>query len=147
MCKEKISPETVLAMFGQGFDCSQIVLSSVCDQVGISRKDALKATAAFGGGIWHGDTCGCVIGALMAIGLKYGTSVPNDAEKKSDMLRKKAEFEAKFCAAHGSCLCREILGYNLAVPAEMTQIQEKKLLETLCPKVVCKTCEILEEML
>ncbi|MGN1098892.1 MAG: C-GCAxxG-C-C family protein [Christensenellales bacterium] len=147
MSKEKMSPETALKMFGQGFDCSQVVLSSVSDKLGISRETALKAAAAFGGGMWHGETCGCVVGALMAIGLKYGTSVPGDAETKNDMLKKKAEFEEKFCAAHKSYLCREILGYNLAVPEEMAQIQEKKLLETVCPGLVCKTCEILENIL
>ena len=63
------------------------------------------------------------------------------------MLRKKAAFEEKFCAAHKGCLCREILGYNPAISEEMAKIQEKKLLETLCPTVVCKTCELLEEML
>lgn len=147
MCKEKMSPETALTMFGQGFDCSQVVLSFVSEKLGISRQEALKAAAAFGGGMWRGETCGCVIGALIAIGLKYGTEIPGDTESKNNMLRKKAEFEEKFCAAHKSCLCREILGYNLAVPEEMAQIQEKKLLETLCPQVVCRTCEILEELL
>lgn len=147
MSKEKMSPETALTMFGQGFDCSQVVLSSASDKLGISSEEALKAAAAFGGGMWHGETCGCVTGALIAIGLKYGTAVPGDAETKNNMLEKKAEFEEKFCAAHKSCLCREILGYNLSVPEEMAKIQEKKLLETLCPEVVCTACEILEKML
>ncbi len=147
MCKKTINPKIALTMFGQGFDCSQVVLSSVNDKLNLSREEALKATAAFGGGMWHGETCGCVIGALIAIGLKYGTSVPNDTETKKTMLQKKAEFEEKFCAAYKSCLCREILGFNLTLPEEMKQIQEKQLLETLCPKIVCKTCEILEEML
>lgn len=146
MCK-KLTPESALTMFGQGFDCSQVVLSHVCDKLGLSREAALKATAAFGGGMQHGDTCGCVIGALIAIGLKYGTALPGDFEVKNNMLMKKAAFEEKFCAAHKGYLCREILGYNPAIPEEMSKIQEKKLLETLCPTVVCKTCELLEEML
>ena len=63
------------------------------------------------------------------------------------MLQKKAEFEQKFCDKCNSCICREILGYDLSVPEEMKIIQEKKLLETKCPEVVCSACEILEKML
>ena len=56
-------------------------------------------------------------------------------------------FEEKFCDKNGSCICREILGYNLSIPEEMEKIQEEKLLETKCPKVVLSACDILEEMI
>lgn len=142
-----MTTELAVTMFGQGFDCSQVVLSHVSDKLGISQETALKAAAAFGGGMWHGETCGCVVGALIALGLKYGTTTPGDADGKNSMLKMKAEFEQKFCEAHGSCICRKILGYDLTIPEEMEKIQEKKLLETLCPQVVCTACNILEEIL
>ena len=31
--------QEVLTMFGEGFDCSQIVLSNVCDKLGITKED------------------------------------------------------------------------------------------------------------
>lgn len=144
---EKMTPQQAATMFGQGFDCSQVVLSHVCQQLGLSRETALKAAAAFGGGMWHAETCGAVVGALIAVGLKYGTATPGDTEGKNAMLAKKAAFEEKFCAAHGSCICRQILGYDLTVPEQMAKIQEENLLQTLCPQVVCHACEILEEVL
>ena len=145
--QEKITKEKVLNMFADGYDCSQIVLSNVSDKLGITKESALKAAAAFGGGMWRGETCGCVVGALIALGLKYGTIVPKDNEGKNNLLQKKAEFEQKFCDKCNSCICREILGYDLSVPEEMKTIQEKKLLETKCPEIVCSACEILEKML
>ena len=147
MSKRKLTPEQVLDQFSQGFDCSQVVLSQAAGRAGISGETALKAAAAFGGGMWRGDTCGCVAGALMAIGLRYGTAVPGDSAQKNAMLEKKAEFERRFAQANGSCICREILGHDLSVPEEMSIIQEKNLLATVCPQVVCQAVEILEELL
>lgn len=142
-----LTPEQVLEQFSQGFDCSQVVLAQAAERLGISEEAARKAAAAFGGGMWRGDTCGCVTGALMAIGLRYGTAVPGDSEAKNLMLAKKAEFERRFADVNGSCICREILGHDLSVPEEMAKIQETNLLTTLCPQVVCRAVEILETLL
>ena len=145
--KKKLTNEEKIQKFGAGIDCSQIVLSSVCDKLGISEEEALKMSACFGGGMWHGETCGCVIGALIALGIKYGNSKPNDKETKDLLLAKKAEFEEKFSKVNKGCLCREILGYNLSVPEEMAKIQEENLLQTRCPEVVQSAIKILREML
>ena len=83
----------------------------------------------------------------MAIGLRYGTATPNDKTKKEEMLAKKAAFEEKFRARWGSCICREILGYDLSIPAEMEQIQAQQLLTSRCPQVVCDAWAVLEEVL
>lgn len=139
--------QDVLKMFKEGFDCSQIVLANVSEKLDISKEEALKIAACFGGGMWHGETCGCVIGALIALGMKYATTKENDHDKKNELLKLKNEFEDKFCNKNGSCICKEILGYNLSLPNEMEKIQEQKLLETKCPKVVLSACDILDEML
>lgn len=139
--------QEVLTMFGEGFDCSQIVLSNVCDKLGISKEEALKIAACFGGGMWHGETCGCVVGALIALGIKNATVQPNDKEQKEKLLALKSQFEEEFCNKNGSCICKQILGYDLSKPEEMAKIQEEKLLTTKCPKVVLSACEILEKIL
>ena len=45
--------QEVLKMFGEGFDCSQVVLSNVYEKLGITEEEALKIGACFGGGMWH----------------------------------------------------------------------------------------------
>ena len=139
--------EEVLKMFGEGFDCSQIVLSNFCDKLNISKEEAFKIASCFGGGMWHGETCGCVCGALVALGIKYGNCTANDKVTKDELLRLKAEFESAFVKENGSCICKEILGYDLSKEDEMAKIQEEKLLETKCPKLVLSSCKILEKML
>ncbi len=144
---EKVSEEFASDCFKQGIDCSQIVMGYAADKTGIDSDKALKVSAAFGGGMWAGRTCGCVAGALMVLGLKYGYSEPGATEQKNTLLAKKAEFEQKFAAENKSVICKEILGYDLSVPEEMNQIMEKNLLFTVCPKVVCSACKILDEVL
>ena len=144
---EKVSEEFACECFKQGIDCSQIVLGYAADKVGVCSDKALKVSAAFGGGMWGGRTCGGVTGALMALGLKYGYSEPNEMEQKNILLAKKAEFEQKFVAENKSVVCKEILDYDLSKPKEMEIIMEKNLLFTVCPKVVCSACKILDEML
>ena len=144
---EKVTEETACEFFKQGIDCSQVVLGYVAEKLDICSDKALKISAAFGGGMWAGRTCGCVVGALMALGLKYGYSEPNSTEQKNILLGKKNEFEQKFIAENKSVVCKEILGYDLSKPEEMSQIMEKNLLFTICPKAACSACKILDEML
>ena len=137
----------VLKQFGEGFDCSQVILMDCAQALGMSREEAAKLAACFGGDMWQGDTCGAVSGALMAIGCKYGHSRPNDADKKNVMLAKLNEFQTKFKEKRGTLICRELLGYDLSKPEEMQKIMDEGLLTTLCPKVVCEAREVLQQVL
>ena len=118
----KVSEEFAVECFKGGIDCSQIVMGYAANKLGINSDEALRLSAAFGGGMWQGRTCGCV-------------------------LAKKAEFERRFTEAHKSVVCREILGHDLSKPEEMARIMEKNLLFTVCPKAVCTTCALLDDLL
>jgi C_GCAxxG_C_C family probable redox protein len=143
-----VSEEYVSECFMQGIDCSQIVLGYAADKAGISSDVALKVSSAFGGGMWCGRTCGCVTGALMALGMKYGHSEPNMTEQKNLILAKRAEFEQKFAAEHNSVICKDILGgYDLSKPEDMAQVLEKGLFFSICTKVVDSACKTLDEMM
>lgn len=142
-----ITEEQALAGFGTGVDCSQAVFGEFASQLGLDRETALKIAAPFGGGMWHGETCGCVTGALMALGLKYGQGDRPDQDKKQHMLEQKAKFEAAFSEKRGSCICKEILGYDLSKPAEMAKVMEENLFAKICCKCVVEACAILQDML
>ena len=92
----RINWKKVLDGFASGLDCSQQVLASVAGDLKISTADAYKMSAAFGAGMGRAETCGCVVGALIALGIAYGNSKPNDFERKKELMAKKQEFEAKF---------------------------------------------------
>ena len=133
--------------FEQGFDCSQVVLASFCEELGMDQETALKVSSSFGSGLWNGEVCGCVTGALMALGLKYGHYSPGDSKSKEIISSKTKEFEAKFKEKNKSIICREILGYDIGKPEEFEKIITKGILQEKCPKLAISACEILSEML
>ena len=145
--KLEMKEQTALTCFGGGVDCSQVVFGAAAERLGLDLATARKLAAAFGGGMWHGETCGCVVGALMALGLRYGNAALGDMETKNAFLEKKRQFEQRFLEENRSLLCRDILGNDLSTPEGMAKIQQEKLLETVCPKLVCSACRILEELL
>lgn len=144
---EKMTTDFACDCFANGIDCSQVVFGYAAEKLGFDADTARKIAAAFGGGMWHGETCGCVVGALMAIGLKYGPCEKGDAETKQNMLAKKQEFEEKFAAKSGGLICKKMLGYDLSVPEEMAKIMEENLLMTKCPQFACNACDILDKIL
>lgn len=137
----------VLNKFSQGFDCSQVVFEAFADSIGIDRDKALKIAACFGGGMWYGHECGAVTGALMVIGARYGHCRASDDAAKNQALEKMREFRQEFTEKWGSCVCRDILGYDLSNARDMEKIQQEALLTTRCPKVVCDSIAILEKLL
>lgn len=144
MIETTMTPEKALAGFGK-VDCAQHVFGEFAPQLGLDRETALKISAYHGGGMWEGWTCGAVVGALMAIGLKYGQGDDPDMEKKNLMLAKGTEFKAKFAERCGSCICKELLGYR--IPEEMEKITAENKFATVCAPVVAAACEICAEIL
>ena len=144
---EKVTEVFACKCFETGIDASQITFGHCAEKLGLDEKTALKISSAFGGGMWNGETCGCVVGALMALGYKYGNDAPDQKETKKALLAKKTEFEEKFKKENGSLVCREILGYDISKPEGMDKIKEKGLFFTICPKAVVTACKILDEIL
>ena len=125
----KVTEDFAVECFKNGIDCSQIVMGYASNKLGIDPNEALRLSAAFG------------------LGYKYGYSEPGSTAQKNELLAKKAEFERRFTEAHKSVVCREILGHDLSKPEEMARIMEKNLLFTVCPKAVCTTCALLDDLL
>jgi C_GCAxxG_C_C family probable redox protein len=142
-----IREEQIAGLFIRGFDCGQVVLASAAETLGLELDEAYRLAAGFGGGMFRGQTCGAVIGAIIAIGLKYGHYEPDTQEKKNQNIGKVLEFQQRFLEKYPSAGCRELLGYDISKPDEMNIILEKGLLLNFCPKVTADAIEILEELL
>lgn len=143
--KELTAEEIYDECVAKGYDCSQVVFAYAAERLGLSQEQALKIAAGFGGGMWRGDTCGCVTGALMAIGLKYGHYKPDDQESKDQVVEKVNEFTTRFTEEHDSLICHDLLGYKL--PEELPAIMEENLFQDLCPELMVTACEILDDIL
>ena len=63
------NPERAVALFKEGFNCSQAVLAAYGEQFELKQELALRVAGAFGGGMGRmGETCGAVTGAIMVRG-------------------------------------------------------------------------------
>ena len=143
-----LESEEVFRNFGQGINCCMQVFSAVAEDVGISEAEAKKIGAGFGGGIGLASTCGCVTGALMALGYKYGNCEPGQSEQMALYNSKKKEFLEAFRARFGDTQCVALLGgLNPAIPDQKAQIVEKGLMKSFCAPTVCAAVEILNDIL
>ncbi len=139
--------QAVAEQFMKGFDCSQVVLSECADKLGIKREEANRMAAAFGGGMGIGETCGAVVGAMIALGIKYGHFDEENMSQKDEMNSVRAQFISKFAEKYGSCSCRNLLGHDLSVPGEFERVLVEGLLFDFWPRVVSGPFIILEDLL
>ena len=145
---ERLTEEKVKQLCQEGgLDCSQIVFAHGAEVMGLLDKDeAYKIGACFGGGMMNGETCGCVTGALMALGLKQGHTM-GEFDAKEAVLALKTEFENAFREQNGSLLCRDIIGLDFSKPEDLEKIMTTDVLWKTCPKLIADTCELLEEFI
>ena len=133
--------------------CSQSVLDSIQKEFGIGNTEAFMAATVLSGGILRqGETCGAVIGALMALGLVLGRSKIEDSKTYRDSkltfmeVYNKIKEELKqgfgFDAELKSTLCRDIQekvygrGFNMSEDVDYQAfISAGGHSEAGCPKV------------
>ena len=140
--------EKAVAVFGDGFSCSQAVLTVYGAKLGLDRELALRVAGAFGGGMARmGETCGAVTGAFMVIGLKHGKAEVKDNPARERTYKLVNEFVSKFKERNGSIICRDLLGCDISSPESLKSAQDKKLFRTICPKFVRDAGELLEQIL
>lgn len=104
--------DKAVALFKQGFNCSQSVFAACADIYGIEDQAlALRLSASFGGGIGRmRQTCGAACGMFLLAGLQNGSFTPGDAEGKKNNYTLVQDLAAKFKAENGSLICAELLG-------------------------------------
>ena len=77
--------------------CSQGVLLSLQEEFGIGNDEVFKSATVLSGGVArHGETCGALIGALMALGLVVGREKMEDTDAYRKSMEPSADLIAKF---------------------------------------------------
>ena len=100
-------------LFSEGFQCSQAVLAVFSEECGFDTGTALKMASPFGGGMGgFGKTCGALTGAMMVVGLKYGTSDLSDPEARQVVREKTRALIGYFEKIHGSSQCNDLIGFD-----------------------------------
>jgi C_GCAxxG_C_C family probable redox protein len=140
--------QTAVSRFQAGCNCSQAILWTYGELLGLSRETALKMAAGFGGGMGRmAETCGAVTGAFMVLGLKHGPASVEDQAAKEKTYELVREFAGRFKARNGSLVCRDLLGCDVSLPEGWQRAKQEKLFSTICPKIVQDAAEIIEQFL
>jgi C_GCAxxG_C_C family probable redox protein len=134
-------------MFKDGYSCSQAVVAAYCDRFGLDKNTALKISSGLGGGIGRtGNICGAVTGAILILGLKFGTTNPKEKAGKFATYKKVQEFCEEFKTQSGSLICHELLGFDFMTQEGALKAAQPGAFKH-CPGYVQIAAEILESML
>ncbi len=107
--------------------CAQGTLLALQEQFKLGDRQTLKAATAMPGIALRGETCGAVIGALMALGLAFGREEPGDYQALQKTLSASRKLCRLFEAEFGSCMCRDVQqrlfgrSFDLANPKEIEE--------------------------
>jgi C_GCAxxG_C_C family probable redox protein len=134
-------------LFNSGYSCSQAVLAPFAEEFNLDIRHALKISGSFGGGIGGmGLTCGAATSAIMVIGLKYGSTDPEDSEAKNNAKAKGRKFLEEFKAKFSCVNCSELLNIDISIPENLENAKNSNAFDK-CPDFVKGAVEILEEIL
>lgn len=117
-----------LELFQSGFFCGESVLLAVAKSQGIQSDLLPRIASGFCSGIARtGGMCGAVSGAIMGINLVSGRNAPDQSIEFSYTLTRK--FIERFESQHGSIICRQLIGCDLATEAGQRYFMENRLME------------------
>lgn len=111
-------------------NCAQTSFAVLQDEFGLKGHSILKALTPFPGIALRGETCGAVVGSLMAIGLVYGRDDLEDWHGYLGSLPPARRFTRRFEELNASTQCEPILEtklgrkFNLADTAQSLEYVE-----------------------
>ena len=143
--------ERARALFLEGYNCAQAVVCAFSDVTGLDVETSARYASSFGGGLSRlREVCGTVSGAALVLGMLKGYSDPRDGQAKKAHYALVRDFAARFEAAEGSIVCRNLLT-RANVRPEAGGDPEARTAEYYakrpCPQLVWRAGHILDEML
>lgn len=129
--------DRAVALFAQGYACSQAVLMACAPHLGLDATVAARTASAFGGGMArHGWTCGAVTGGMMAIGVHAGNATAEEKAQKDESYERIARLVEGFRAGHGATECAHLLGISIGDPVQRQAASNAGLFKARCPGFV-----------
>ncbi len=147
--------EQAVALFKEGYNCSQSVFAAYADLFGLDRETALRVSASFGGGIGRmREVCGAANGMFMIAGMLTGATEGKDQTAKKNNYEVVQRLAAEFKKENGGTyICRELLGLDKegkkVVPGDTTPEArtEEYYKKRPCLKTIAGAAAIVERML
>ena len=122
-----------VALFKEGYNCSQSVVAAFADEYGFTREQALRMAASFGGGIGRmRETCGAACGMFLLAGLALVQELAEEFKRRNGALR-----------------CSDLLGLSKKEPVVSTPEArtEQYYAKRPCVKMVEEAAKIWSEYL
>ncbi|MEG2623477.1 MAG: C-GCAxxG-C-C family protein [Clostridia bacterium] len=112
-------------LFLSGYNCAQSVFLAYQEEVGLDEATMLRLSSVLGGGMGGlREMCGAVSGMFLVMGQLYGYDDVTDKDAKAALYRQLQAMAHAFEGAHGSFVCRELLGLpEGATPAPSARTQ------------------------
>ena len=140
-------PEYAKQRFLKSMNCSQAILETYAEEMGMSTENARKVASAFAGGMAMGTECGAVTGAFMVIGMKHGKTKDKDTAADKATFTRVAKFVEEFKKEHGDIGCSNLLGTDMGSPEGVKKAADQGLFTSRCPQFVETAAKILEGVL
>lgn len=131
MSGQPISEESITLLAQRARDtlaycgnCAQASFLVLQEQFDLPGDAVVKALTPFPGIALRGETCGAVIGSLMALGLVYGRDDISDSPAFTGSLTPARRFCRRFEHENGSTRCEEILEAKMGRKFNLAQQTE-----------------------
>lgn len=133
----KAAEEKAQFYFSNGFNCAESVLKSLVDEMNIDCSCIPEIATGFGAGFGrHGEVCGAITGAVMAIGLKYGRSNAEDTEAKEKAYAIVDDFLKTFKIKFKNVRCIDLTGCNMLSPEGLQKMKNDNIHKNVCNELV-----------
>ena len=126
-------------IYNSGQYCSQAVLGAFCEKCGMDQRLAFEISCGLNSGVRCAEACGAVLGAVLVIGLKYGSN-------KSVCNLKTEEYIEVFKEKNRSILCRDLLGCDISTPDGKEKAISENLFKTRCVDMVINAAQLLDDL-
>ena len=122
---------------GPKLNCCESTLLALCAYLEVENDILPSIASSFGGGLGGcGETCGCVTGAAMALGLKFGRSRPE--ESKDPAYNAVRNLIDLFQEKYGTADCSELTGMRMR-DVELTDEEKQRLHDDVCSGIMENT--------
>ena len=145
---KKTAGEKAKENFRIGFNCAESVLKSLADEIGAECSYIPKIATCFGAGLGrHGEICGAITGAVMALGLKYGRSDTKEPEAKEKAYAIVDGFIKTFKSKFKNVRCIDLTGCNMLTPEGLQKAKDINIHRNICTDIVVFAAEEAAKML
>ncbi len=140
------SAERAIALFGQGYFCSEAVFKAFAEREGFTSDTSQLALSMLGGGLSNqGHVCGAVLGALAVIGARASSINPHNKPDRAVALNQGKALLDRIKETHISLDCIQLTGINFNIPEQAGRFGPERVAERTCLPMIIAVCEWLEK--